>query len=194
MPFPIAFAYPWYLICLLALAPVVWLWRQGRNPLRRWREAISLVLRVAILVLLVLGLAGLQWVRASDELAVVFLLDVSDSIDAAARERAISFMRTALESMGEDDRAALVLFGADALVERPMSQARELGELLSIPATAHTDVGKAVRLGLALLPATAQRRLILLSDGFRRPRSGVSSSSPMGRPTWPALKRRPAWR
>jgi Mg-chelatase subunit ChlD len=165
MPFPIAFAYPWYLVCLLALAPVVWLWWQGRNPLRPWREAISLSLRVAILVLLVLGLAGLQWVRASDELAVVFLLDVSDSIDAAAREQAISFMRAALEAMGEDDRAALVLFGADALVERPMSQARELGELLSIPATAHTDVGKAVRLGLALLPATAQRRLVLLSDG-----------------------------
>jgi Mg-chelatase subunit ChlD len=165
MTFPIAFAYPWYLVCLLALAPVAWLWWRGRNPIRRWREAASLALRVAILALLVLGLAGLQWVQASDELAVVFLMDVSDSIDAVAREQAIAFMRAALQGMGQDDRAALVLFGADALVERPMSQARELGELLSIPATAHTDVGKAVRLGLALLPATAQRRLVLLSDG-----------------------------
>jgi Mg-chelatase subunit ChlD len=165
MLFPIAFAHPWYLICLIALVPVAWLWRRGRNPVRRRREMVSLSLRVTVLVLVVLGLAGLQWVRASDELAVVFLLDVSDSIDAAARERAITFIRAALEEMGQDDQAALVLFGADALVERPMSQARELGELLSVPATAHTDVGEAVRLGLALLPATAQRRLVLLSDG-----------------------------
>ena len=165
MPFPISFAYPWYLACLLAVAPVVWLWLRGRSPLRRPRETASLVLRLLILVLLVLSLAGLQWVRASDELAVVFLLDASDSVDASARARAVAFVRAALAEMGPDDHAALVLFGADALVERPVSQAKELGELLSIPATAHTDVGSAVRLGLALLPATAHRRLVLLSDG-----------------------------
>jgi hypothetical protein len=165
MPFPISFAYPWYLVCLVAAAPVVWLWRRGRSPLRRPRETASLALRLVILALLVLALAGLQWVRASDELAVVFLLDASDSIDAAARARAVAFVQDALAEMGPDDRAALVLFGADALVEQPISQARELGELLSIPATAHTDIGSAVRLGLALLPATAQRRLVLLSDG-----------------------------
>ena len=165
MPFPISFAYPWYLACLAALAPVIWLWRRGRSPLPRPRETVSLALRVLVLALLVLALAGLQWVRASDELAVVFLLDVSDSVDVEARARAVAFVRDALAEMGPGDRAALVLFGADALVERPISQARELGELLSIPATAHTDVGSAVRLGLALLPATAQRRLVLLSDG-----------------------------
>ena len=148
MPFPISFTYPWYLLCSLALVPVVWLWRQGRNPFRRWREAASLCLRLSILGLVILSLAGLQWVKASDELAVVFLLDASDSIDTAAREAAVTFIRDALSEMGPDDRAALVLFGSDALVERPMSQARELGELLSIPATAHTDVGAAVRLGL----------------------------------------------
>ena len=66
MPFPISFAYPWYLTCLLAIAPVIWLWRRGRSPLRRLRETVSLVLRVLILGLLILSLAGLQWVRASD--------------------------------------------------------------------------------------------------------------------------------
>jgi Mg-chelatase subunit ChlD len=162
---PVVLSHPWYLLCLLALGPIVWLWWRGRTPPWRWGEGIGLALRVSIVVLLVLGLAGLQRVQASDDLAVVFALDASDSIDPQAREQALSFIRAALAEMGPDDRAALVLFGADVLVEQPMSQARELGELLSIPATSHTDAGKAVRLGLALLPATAQRRLVLLSDG-----------------------------
>jgi uncharacterized membrane protein len=126
---------------------------------------VSLGLRTTIVLLLVLALAGTQWVRASNDLSVVFLLDVSDSVDLDAREQAVGFVRAALADMGPDDRAALVLFGADALVERPMSQAKELGELLSIPATTHTDAGEALRLGLALLPATARRRIVLLSDG-----------------------------
>lgn len=176
MTFPLAFSYPWYLLLLLALPVVIGLWWRGRGPgkrqisvyavrSRRVRDILSLALRVLLLSLLVFSLAGLQWVRASDELAVVFLLDVSDSVDIHAREQALRFIRAALAGMGPDDRAALVLFGSDALVERPLSQARELGELLSIPATGHTDIGQAVRLGLALLPSTAQRRLVLLSDG-----------------------------
>jgi Mg-chelatase subunit ChlD len=117
-----------------------------------------------------------QWVQASDELAVVFLLDVSDSVDPEARHVAIAFVRAALDTMGAGDYAALVLFGSDALVERPLSQAKALGELLSIPGTGHTDIGEAVRLGLALLPATAQRRLVLLSDGM----DNVSANSALG--------------
>jgi Mg-chelatase subunit ChlD len=166
--YPISFSSPWYLLLLLALVPVVWLWWTSGRTTRRGRGIASLVLRAAILFAIVLSLSGLQWVRASDELAVVFLLDASDSIDAAARERAMAFLRTALAEMGPDDRAALVVFGENALVEWPLFREWELDAddvLQSVPRTAHTDLGEAIRLGLALVPATAQRRLVILSDG-----------------------------
>lgn len=168
MVFPVSFSYPAYLFFLLLLAPTIWLWMRRRRVYRvpRLRDTLSLALRVLILMLIVLSLAGVQWVKASDDLAVVFLLDVSDSIDAETRAWAIEFIRSAMSKMGPNDYAALVVFGADALVERPPVQAKELGELLSIPTTSHTDIGEAVRLGLALLPATAQRRIVLLSDGM----------------------------
>jgi Mg-chelatase subunit ChlD len=173
MTFPVSFSYPWYLLLLLFLLPVLWLWWMGTAPMRRHaslhrrRAVASLILRVSILVLVVFAIAGLQWVQASDELAVVFVLDVSDSIDATAREEAVAFIRAALAEMKPGDQAALVLFGADAWVERPLSPVVELGldSLASMPATTHTDIGEALRLGAALLPATAQRRLVLLSDG-----------------------------
>lgn len=165
MNWPISFAYPGYLSLLLLLAPVVWLWLVGRHPFRPLREGLSLGLRLTMTILIVLALSGVQLVKAGDELAVVFLLDVSDSVDRAAREEGVAFIRAALAEMKPDDLAAVVLFGADALVERPLSPSKELGELLSVPSTSYTDIGEALRLGMALLPATAQRRIVVLSDG-----------------------------
>ncbi|MDY7040254.1 MAG: VWA domain-containing protein [Chloroflexota bacterium] len=162
---PIAFAHPWALILLLALLPTVWLWRQGRSRARRTRSALILLARVLILTLLVLSVAGTQLVRAVDELAVVFLVDVSDSISQPWKASALSFVEAALAEMGPQDRAGIVVFGSDALVDRPVSVAQELGELFSIPATGHTDIEEAIRLGLALFPGATQKRLVLLSDG-----------------------------
>jgi Mg-chelatase subunit ChlD len=162
---PIAFAQPWALILLLALLPTFWLWRQSRSRVRRVRSAFILLGRVSILALLILSVAGMQLVRAVDELAVVFLVDVSDSVSPSWKASALSFVEAALAEMGAHDQAGIVVFGGDALVDRPVSAARELDELFSIPATGHTDVEEAIRLGLALFPGATQKRLVLLSDG-----------------------------
>jgi uncharacterized membrane protein len=67
--------------------------------------------------------------------------------------------------MPADDRAGLVLFGRQALVERPPSGERTLGTLMLTPDGARTNIAEAVQLALALLPAEGQRRIVLLSDG-----------------------------
>jgi len=162
---PVTFTHPWALILLLALLPTFWLWRQGCSRARRVRSVFVLLARVFILALLVLSIAGVQLVRAVDELAVVFLVDVSDSVSPAWKASALSFVEATLAEMGPRDRAGIVVFGGDALVDRPVSAARELGELFSIPATGHTDIEEAIRLGLALFPGATQKRLVLLSDG-----------------------------
>ena len=144
---PITFTHPWALILLLALLPTVWLWRQGRGRVRRARTTFILLVRVLILALLALSVAGVQLVRAVDELAVVFLVDVSDSVSPPWKASALSFVEAALAEMGPHDRAGIVVFGSDALVDRPVSAARELDELFSIPATGHTDIEEAIRLG-----------------------------------------------
>lgn len=131
----------------------------------RWRETLSLALRVVIALCLVLALAGLELVRASSDLAVVFLLDRSDSLSPAAQAEAVELVRQAMAGMRADDQAAVVAFGADALVERPMRPGSELGEITSAPLTTGTDLAKAIRLGLALFPPQTARRMVLISDG-----------------------------
>ncbi|MCA9971018.1 MAG: VWA domain-containing protein [Anaerolineales bacterium] len=162
------FTTPLALLLLLLFVPyVVWLGRPryGRFTPRRWRDGASLGLRLLILLLLVLGLAGLQLVRAADNLAVVFLVDASDSISPAQAAQAETFVREAMSTMGPNDQAAVILFGANALVERPMSGLAELAPITSVPQPLQTDLAEAIRLGMALFPAGNGRRLVILSDG-----------------------------
>ncbi len=162
------FTTPLALLLLLLFIPyVVWLGRplHGRFAPRRWRDWASLGLRLLILLLLLLGLAGLQIVRAADNLAVVFLVDASDSISPAQAAQAETFVGEAMATMGPNDQAAVILFGANALVERPMSGLAELAPITSVPQRLQTDLAEAIRLGMALFPAGHGRRLVILSDG-----------------------------
>ena len=169
-----SFANPLALVLLLAIPFVIYIgW--PRYAFRRRRDSLSLGLRVIIVLLLALGLAGAQISRAADRLAVIFLVDVSDSIGAGERAAQIEYMREALDSMGPDDLAGIVVFGADAIPERPASPVRELAELRATPNTGHTDLAAAIRLGLAMFPVDAARRMVILSDG--RPTIGDTEAA-----------------
>jgi uncharacterized membrane protein len=165
---PIRFAQPLALILLLLL-PALWLIPRGRrSAMRLRRERASIAIRILLTLLVVLSLAGLQSVWADDRLAVVFLLDLSDSVGAEQQERALAFLEAARAEMRPSDRAGLVVFGREALVEERISPGEPLqawDAIASIPRTDGTDIASAVRLGLALFPETTQRRLLLLSDG-----------------------------
>ena len=160
-----SFTSPYALLLLLTLPAIFWLGRPRPTAPRKGRAWTSLVLRLTLLILLILAFAGMQTVRSADELAVVFLVDGSDSINAEQASQAEQFVREAIETMQINDSAAVVVFGSNALVERPMSKISELSRIASLPQTLHTDLAEAIRLGLALFPAGSARRLVVLSDG-----------------------------
>lgn len=158
------FTAPVALLLLLTLPFVIYM-GLPRVAFRRGRDIASLVLRVLILLLLIFALSGAQIMRAADKLAVVFLVDASDSVGQAAEEAQLTYLREALAGMAPDDQAAIVVFGANAVVERPMSSVREISALRSTPLTSNTDLEEAIGLGLALFPSDAARRMVILSDG-----------------------------
>jgi uncharacterized membrane protein len=159
-----SFSTPLALVLLVCIPFVLYLgW--PRQRFRRSRDVLSLVLRTTIMLLLILALAGIQLVRSADRLAVVFLVDVSDSMGQTAQEFALDYVRESLTSLAPDDEAGLILFGTNALVERPLSNLRDLGTILSIPPTGNTDIEEAIRLAMGILPTDAARRIMILSDG-----------------------------
>ncbi len=158
------FSAPLALLLLLIIPAIVYVGRP-RVAFRRGRDIASLIIRTLILLLLILALAGAQSIQAADKLAVVFLVDASDSV--AAQDAQVAYMRDAIAAMRPEDEAAIVVFGANALVERPMSSVREVAPIRSTPITGNTDLQEAISLGLALFPSDAAKRMVILSDGLQ---------------------------
>ncbi|MEW6401099.1 MAG: VWA domain-containing protein [Chloroflexota bacterium] len=158
------FTSPLFLLLLLLVPVIAWMGWPAAGAARR-REFATLALRLVIVLCIILSLAGIEIVRSGSNLAVVFLIDVSDSMPDAAIAAETDYVLTAINSMSPDDQAAVVLFGADALVERAMIAGNELGQITSAPITTQTDLAEAIRLGLALFPSDAGKRMVILSDG-----------------------------
>ncbi len=161
----LSFIYPEMLWLLAAIALVWAIALITPRRLAPWRFWSSLAVRTALALALVLAVAGAQLVLPVERLTTVFLLDGSDSLPPSSRAQAETFIQEALQQMPDDDRAAVVVFGGNALVERAPSEERRLGRISSVPVATRTNIEEAVQLGLALFPADAEKRLVLLSDG-----------------------------
>ena len=166
MNLPIGFADPAWLWLLLPAAGLVILgWVAASRTLPRGRRIGSLVIRLLLVACLVLALAGMRLSLPADRLSVVFLLDASASMLDATREELVDWARSSVREMPNQDAAGVVVFGANALVDRLPSELPELADPASEPVVGASDVAAAVRLAAAIFPAGTQQRMVLLSDG-----------------------------
>lgn len=158
-------ATPSALLLLLIFLPIVWYIGRPRHAFRRRRDITSLILRTTIVVLLVLVLAGIQNVQAVDKLAVVFLVDVSDSMGTTTQDAQIEYIREAIANKTPEDEWAVVLFGDNAVPESDFRIVQEIEAFGSVPVTTHTDIANAIQTALSMFPPDASRRIVILSDG-----------------------------
>jgi Ca-activated chloride channel family protein len=127
----------------------------------RW----ALALRGALLAVLLLALLRPTLPRWVDRLNVVFLLDESDSVSLAAREGAYRFAAEAVRGKRTGDRAGLIVFGKEPLVDQSLSERGVLERPKAQVGGRATNLFQAIELGLASLPPGEANRLVLLSDG-----------------------------
>ncbi len=161
----VRFIEPRWLWLLLLLLPLAALTLAAPRRVARWRQWLSLLLRTVVFAALVLALAGVQWVRRADETTTLFLIDSSDSISPAARARAEAYVQSALPTMRPGDRAGVIVFASEALIERAPSDSQQLVRLTLAPPSSYTDIERALRLALAVFPSETRKRIVLLSDG-----------------------------
>jgi Mg-chelatase subunit ChlD len=173
----LSFIFPTALWLFALLIPLWWLALAVPRRLSAPRFWLSLLARTALVGTLIFAMAGAQLIRPTDRLTTVFLIDSSDSVSPSARGQAEAFVQDALKAMRPGDQAAVVVFGENALVERAPSDATTLGRISSMPVAARTNLQDAVQLGLALLPADSQQRLVLLSDGGENQGNVLEGSS-----------------
>ncbi|MCE2785810.1 MAG: VWA domain-containing protein, partial [Pirellula sp.] len=171
--FQVGFEYPWMLL-LLVLVPITWwLGSQSLSGLGKTRRWLALVFRSLVLLLMILALAGIQWIWTSDRQTVIYLLDQSDSIPIAKRQLMLRFAIDSVKKHRREkrfDRAGLILFGREASIEVP-----PLDENLPPLSRPESNFGKpdatnlegALKLAAASFLEDSAKRIVVLTDGIQ---------------------------
>src|SRR5437868_2701679 len=123
---------PMALLGLLVLPVFILLHRASRSHLPADRRRIALVVRLVVVSLLILAASTPRIVQTTDQLAVAFLVDYSDSVSPEMRESAVSFIRQALASKGEHDKSVIIAFGEHAQIDKPLGEFRDYAGVTSV--------------------------------------------------------------
>src|SRR5690606_18908782 len=125
----------------------------------------SLALRAALIAVITLALAEPSWRRGVNDVAVMVVLDMSESMPSGFDRAAATYIETASRRAQQNDRLGLVLTATTPLVaDLPSSLVRAIEPVYEQPADA-TDLAAAVRLATAVLPQDAAPRIVVVSDG-----------------------------
>ncbi len=154
---------PFLLAALVLLLVEGFFWFAPFFP--RLRERTEALSRLLLAALILLAFLQVRWAAPSRNLHLVFLLDRSASA-AASFEREVALVEAALAEKGPDDAVGIVVFGADAWVDRPLSTDPTLLPIATQPQAQATDLEEALRLALALIPQGAPGRIVVVSDGL----------------------------
>jgi uncharacterized membrane protein len=166
--FSVSVGKPWWLILIpLILPPLIWMSRKSLAGLGPMRRAMAILLRSAVITLIVLAVAEVQMVRRSDKLTTLFLLDMSQSIPRDRQGPMMQLVNSAITTQKrKNDLAGVIVFGKGPRVELPPTPyPSDLMGIESSVDTEYTDLGSAIKLGLATFPEDTARRIVVLSDG-----------------------------
>lgn len=166
----ILFANPWGFLLLLAIPWVWWQWLQGHGGLVGWRHSLSLWVRMSLVGLFAMLLAEPRSVKSSTELAVMYLLDISDSTGDRQVNQALRFIAETASQKPKQDSAGLVIFGKNAAVEfparKPLVFEGSSITLNSLVDRDATNIEQGLSLAAAMLPEDKLGRIVLISDGI----------------------------
>ncbi len=157
----ISFEQPWALLALLI--PAGWLaWDLYRR--RHKRPTAFEWMRIVVVLLLTLALAGTGITFSARNQAVMFIADMSTST-GSVRQQMEQFIKTAIGAMEPGDMAGVLAVAEDAQMETPVAERPVFTGFTAVVKPDYTDLERGLRLGAALLPSGYRPRLVLLSDG-----------------------------
>lgn len=130
--------------------------------IRRYKK--KAILRSLEILLIIFSLANLQVISSSDRVNTFFLLDQSASIPSWEKERALNFIKEAINKKKQYDRVGLISFAGDVNVEQDLSETLDLSNISGIKNPYFTNLEDAVNRVLSLKEKDKPVRVVILSD------------------------------
>lgn len=136
----------------------------------RWLQALAFAFRALGIAALVFALCRPYWSTTVEDVHVVYLIDVSHSVDLASVENALTMVEASIEKLEPNDSWSLFALGATVM---PFESIEELKQTLDDWKQGISDdrFRGETRLADAMLetrlafPTAKARRMVLLSDG-----------------------------
>jgi Ca-activated chloride channel homolog len=143
-------------------------WWIARRSLSGWdssRRRVHLAIRCMVITLLCMALAEPRARWRADDVAVVAVVDVSESVPSEQRALAVEFLNASLNKRAAEDRLGMVTVARDAMVQSlPGAAVARMDIGVTGPGDASV-LGKGIDLAKALVPSDAAGRVLLVSDG-----------------------------
>ncbi|MBB6478495.1 VWA domain-containing protein [Spirochaeta isovalerica] len=164
---------PLYL--LLMLIPVYFLIKFRKK--RRDKSArASIILYFLSFTFLVLALAGFGIIREKSRDYTIFVIDVSDSVSAKAREEAAEIINSRLSELEPEDFAGIVLFGNEGMIERNLQNNLRHVTWESRVSGRATNIEEAIYKAIGMFPEEGKRSILLFSDGLENLGNGRNAA------------------
>lgn len=150
-----------FIILVLLILLIEWiLYRKSRL----YKHKIINVVRIAVVVILIFSLLGIEIKTTTKQTTTLFLTDISQSMKNN-ESSVIEFIQNSLEYKGDNDSVGLVSFGEYAVMDRQISDKIENIVFSQNIEGDFTDIEKALRLSSAVFPEDTLKRIVLISDG-----------------------------
>ncbi len=161
---------PQWLWLLVLLVPI-WIWgRKSFGALSGSRRWSAFVLRSLVLIAVIMSLAEIKFVRTSEQLTVIYVLDQSASVPREQRLQMIRYVNAEIEAhrnAARGDKVGVIVFGRTALIEQPPHDAT-----IRLPVSLEgqlesdaTNLADALKLAQSSFPESSSGRIVIVCDG-----------------------------
>ncbi|HZK34519.1 MAG TPA: VWA domain-containing protein, partial [Bacillota bacterium] len=137
-----------------------------------YRGLAPLATRLLIILLIILALAGMELNILANEVELVFLADLSDSMRAKNSE-IVDFITQAQEILPDNYKTGIIGFGKDAQVEQTISDYPYFFDFHVSPRINYTDMDAGLQRAEALFSPVSRKRIVLLTDGNENAGDGM---------------------
>jgi von Willebrand factor type A domain len=161
---PVELTNPLWLLALLAVVPVVVVWRRWPTAFSRRQRQAALGVRLGLVAAIVLALAGPELSYHASSQTLVVAADRSAST-AQAQYQETPAVQALASALPAQDQLGVVSFGQDALVEDPPAHDPEFQGFATSPGANFTDLESALQLAGSMAAPGTRRHVVLITDG-----------------------------
>ena len=173
------FVHPWALPALLpAAALVIFIYRKF-NGRQLHRSIWPVILRLFLVFLLILSLAGPEIKIPVDHTEILFVADLSDSTLSKQGELT-DFISDSLRLLPDNYHAGIVSFGGNALIEQSLSAFRNFHTFHSKPNSDYSSIDQGLQRAEGLFTQDSRKRMVLLTDGAENMGDAILRAGALG--------------